>query len=203
MLGNRDDIKAKQENIKDPESCYGGFGSRFSYERHVNGGTAPVGIAKRVLFFTGILLMMLSIGLLCAAVIFRIVAVNSSLYFPNGNRIVKSSADTSVRRSAVTATAQAEAALASVSFEDSQRYRVPTGVMVRTESSADELVPGLMPGDIITSVNGTEVYDVDSLYAALSESFTSDSTRLTVFRENGYVIITMAADLCNTSVMAE
>ena len=203
MLGNKDNLKAKNENKGDHESFYGGFGSRFSYERCVNGGSS-VGIVKRVLFFAGIAMLVLSFGLLCAAVLFRMVAVNSSLYFPNGNHIGAGSSDTSVKRAAVTAAAHEEAAsLASVSFEDSQRYRVPTGVMVRTEDSCEALVPGLIPGDIITSVNGTEIYDVDSLHSALSESFGTESTRLTVFRENGYVIITMGADLCNASVAAE
>ncbi len=207
MLGNSDDLRTKTENKQGTEPCYGGFQNRFSYERCVRNERSSRSILTRILFFTGIVLLSLSFGLLCFAVLFRVVVSNSSLYYPNGSYL---NSDSTASVSPMRASAKSEGAdestsfLACVTYEDSQRYRIPAGVMVRSvDSASDEVLSGFEEGDIITEVNGRQVLDVESLQQAIKESFETDGANFTVFRENGYVVINAGTEVFSQSVCAE
>lgn len=206
MFGNRDDLQTKSQQMQPEEPCFGGFGNRFSYERCQRSGAAHRSTLTRVLFIAGISMLLLSFGLLCGTVLFRVVVANSTLYFPNGSNVHAEKAVPGVTESALKEAecyVKGSSTLISVTSEDSQRYRIPTGVMIKSVESGEDGIFGLRTGDIIVSVNGREVPDVESLNSAITDSYESDLTKLTVFRDNDYITVTMGIDLCNVGVCAE
>ncbi|NLG93334.1 MAG: trypsin-like serine protease [Clostridiales bacterium] len=59
----------------------------------------------------------------------------------------------------------------------------PTGVMIRQISPESDLTKsGVVPGDVITKVDGQTVSSVDDLYAVLSKHKAGDTVTLTIFR---------------------
>lgn len=207
MLGNSDDLRTKTENKQGTEPCYGGFQNRFSYERCIRNERSSRSILARILFFAGVVLLSLSFGLLCFAVLFRVVVSNSSLYYPNGSYLNSDSTASVLPMRAASKNEEADSSvsfLACVTREDSKRYRIPTGVMVRSvDALPDTVFSGLEEGDIITEVNGEEVLDVESLIQAIDGSCESDGAMFTVFRENGYVFVTADTEMLNKSICAE
>ncbi len=200
MFGDNENIRTKTEDDVNTESCYGGFGNRFSYEqcrREENLG----GKRFRIVFFAVALSMLsLSFVFLCAVVLIRIVESNRQLYYPGAAyytealKASESEAPLKLAERAVSDVSEQGRMLVTVSDEDAQRYRIPVGVMIRSlDAQSEASLAGLEVGDIIVAVNGDAVSDVDSLTALVSENGGQAVVRLTVFRDNSYYVVSVNA----------
>ena len=64
-----------------------------------------------------------------------------------------------------------------------QYYSVPTGLLIlSTQENSDISQKGVVPGDIITAVNGTALTSTNDLYKILNEKSPGDTLEVTVFR---------------------
>ena len=172
----------KNENIDEP--CYGGCSSRLDYEycknRRLRGSTALLYLAVFLLF-----------GMTAAAagiVAYDFIQENRMLYFP-GNPEIDECADTmSVQRSS--APMEDDITLVAVSSDQSVRYRIPLGVMIKGISSTSDKYSGFIAGDIIVAVDGAEISTLDELRENYDE--TKESV-FRVFRQNRYIDISVNA----------
>lgn len=171
----------KNENIDEP--CYGGCSSRLDYEycknRKLRGSTALLYLAVFLLF-----------GMTAAAagiVAYDFIQENRMLYFP-GNPECDECADTmTIQRSSAP---MEDIALVAVSSDQSVRYRIPRGVMIKEISSISDKYSGFIAGDIIVAVDGAEISTLDELEENYDE--TKESV-FRVFRQNRYIDISVNA----------
>ena len=171
----------KNENIDEP--CYGGCSSRLDYEycknRRLRGSTALLYLAVFLLF-----------GMTAAAagiVAYDFIQENRMLYFP-GNPECDECADTmTIQRNSAP---MEDIALVAVSSDQSVRYRIPRGVMIKEISSISDKYSGFIAGDIIVAVDGAEISTLDELRENYDE--TKESV-FRVFRQNRYIDISVNA----------
>ena len=70
---------------------------------------------------------------------------------------------------------------------DQQYFDLPSGVYITTNSS---LVPELMVGDVLLSVNGTAITDPEALNATIYEYDSEDPLSLEIYRNGETLIVT-------------
>lgn len=167
----------QNENIDEP--CYGGFSSRLDYEycknKRLRASTAF--LCFTVFLFVGMTLVGFGI------VAYDFMQQNSQLYFPE-----MQISDTPVERVGLSRLARSadDVTLVSVSSEQSSRYRIPRGVMVKMIRAEAKGYDVFAAGDIIVAVNGSEIGSVEELEAMYSDS---ESLTFKVFRQNQYIDI--------------
>ncbi len=198
MFGNINDTRSKTEDNRSSETCFGGFGGRFSYEqcqRESNRSSFMRIFYKATVIITSCLFLGL-LGTVCAVLIFNIVQNNRTLYYPNTAEVESShtyedlqiiNLEASSAPSKVTFIQNVVAA-ENVSIEESRRYRIPIGVMVHkvTENSAPHIA-GMCEGDIIVAVDGIEITDASSLNSLIAAYHSGAVAKVTVFRNNEYI----------------
>jgi len=192
MLGNTDDIRRKTEEYNKDGASYGGAGGRLSYETPQ---TRTARILTRLAIATATCLFLGTFGILCGVLMFNLVSDNHSLYY-RGSSLPSISADTAeANDSGVIFANNSEnisvirnlAAVENVTKEQSERYRVPTGVMVHELAEYGALYDaGVIQGDIVVELDGVEITDSDQLGRLISGS-RGKTVCLTVFRSNEYV----------------
>ena len=200
MFGDTDNVQTKTEENLNSEGCYGGFGNRFSYEQCRRAENSGFRRTRQVFLFVGIGFFAIFCGLLCAIVLVRIVETNRSLYFPSAVHSVRAvrAADNEemlpLGEDVAVSTFERGSELVNVSKEDSKRYRIPVGVMIRSlDQNSEALALGLEIGDIIVSVNDVPVSDIDTLNSLVLEAPEAPVTVLEVFRDNSYYVISVAS----------
>ena len=199
MFGDNENIRPKTEDDVNTEGCYGGFGNRFSYEQ-CRRSENPGGKRLKLVFFAVCLSMLsLSFVFLCAVVLIRIVESNRQLYYPGAAyyneslKVSDSEAPMRLAREAVPTNEHGEI-LVSVTSEDSELYRIPVGVMIRSlDPQSEASLSGLEVGDIIVAVNGNTVSDIESLSALAAADGGQAVTKLTIFRDNSYYVVSVNA----------
>ncbi len=197
MFGNTDDARTKTEDMQNNESCFGGFGGRFSYERCRRDEGARRITAAGIVSVICACVMVGAFGALCGIVTFQIVEANKQLYFPGGDIVgfesgVKEASQVEVPRRdyALLSTDDELSMFETVTSEDAARYRVPTGVMLkRVEEESEAYTVGFRAGDIIVDINGSAVTDVNAMNAILASREAETETKVTVFRDNVYLIL--------------
>lgn len=199
MFGDTDNIRTKTEDDLNNTGCYGGFGNRFSYEQCRRAEAASYKKTKLVFFLLGVCLVSFSVMLLCAVVLVRIVESNRSLYFPSAvytdesHRV--SAEESPLRIAADSSDVSGEERLVNVSSEESARYRIPVGVMVKAvEPDSEAHILGIETGDIIVAVNDVAVSDIETLNLLVDEGIGQAVTKLTVFRDNSYCVLSVISD---------
>lgn len=171
----------KNENIDEP--CYGGCSSRLDYEycknRKLRGSTA--------LLYLAVFLLLGVTATAAGIVAYDFIQENRMLYFP-GNPECDECADTmTIQRNSVP---MEDIALVAVSSDQSVRYRIPRGVMIKEISSISDKYSGFIAGDIIVAVDGAEISTLDELEENYDE--TKESV-FRVFRQNRYIDISVNA----------
>ncbi len=200
MFGDTENIRTKTEDDVNNSGCYGGFGNRFSYEQCCRAENISGKRIKIALFAAGLCMLSVSLVFLCAIVLIRIVESNRQLYYPGAVYYTESlrGSETEVPLKLSERTvplSEQDEMLVSVSSEDSQRYRIPVGVMIRSlDPHSEASLSGLEAGDIIVAVNGSSVSDIESLSSLVSEDGSQSFVRLTVFRDNSYYIVSVNAN---------
>lgn len=202
MFGNINDTRSKTEDNRSIETCYGGFGGRFSYEqcrRESSRSHFMRIIPKATVIITSCLFLGL-LGTVCAVLIFNIVQDNRTLYYPNTSALESTRVDDNLQIANLEATSatsnvsfiQNVVAAENVSIEESRRYRIPTGVMVHevTENSAPHIA-GMCEGDIIVAFDNIEVTDVAKLNYLITSYERGTAANITVFRNNEYINLTV------------
>ncbi len=198
MFGNINDIRKKTEDNNESEACYGGFARRFSYEKLCRDDKrSPV---KRIFIkLTLIVCIGMFLGLLaviCGVSIFQLIQENSSLYYPDNATIETAHKESTLQPiyadspsiESKFAFMQNSVTAENVSHEISQRYRIPTGIMVHDvcEDSAAHRA-GLLGGDIIVAINDYATTEIENIDSFLSAHNTNTVTKLTVFRDDTYI----------------
>ncbi len=192
MLGNTDDIRKKTEEYNKGGASYGGAGGRLSYETPQ---TRSARIFTRLAIGTATCLFLGTFGILCGVLMFHLVSDNHSLYY-RGSSVGAISADAEASNNSGVIFAKNTdnisvirnlAAVENVTKEQSERYRVPMGVMVHELSEYGSLYDaGVIQGDIVVELDGVEITDSDQLGRLISGS-RGKTVCLTVFRSNEYV----------------
>lgn len=192
MLGNVSDIRKKTEEHNNGGATFGGFGGRLSYESQQNRTSRLLG---RLAIGTAMCLLLGTFGTLCGMLMFHLVNDNHSLYSQNlpatqsdgdengaenrGFVFSSNSSNVSVIRNS--------AAVENVTKEESERYRIPMGVMVHELLENSSLYnAGVVEGDIIVELDGTEIVDFTQLGTLIGEC-NGKTVWLKVFRNNSYV----------------
>ena len=178
----REETRAKERNTENNEPCYGGLSNRLDYEFRKDRRN----LRSSIMLYTALFLML---GVTAAAgivVACDFVADNRSLYFPMSaceDIIVdKLNLSRSVPDDGVT--------LVAVSHDQSVRYRIPRGVMIKIINSSAKRYSGFVAGDIIVSIDGNEVLTVDDLY----DHFDNAKDQVfRVFRQNRYIDVDVRA----------
>lgn len=201
MLGETNDTRNKTENTTD-EACYGGFGGRFSYEectRVTLGGKVARIVPKLV--FGGVAVLLLGmLGTLCAVMMYSVVNDNHSIrhpdaiFFPTENP----SDDTVEPVTQALKQPQNTSNVAiwgnlllaeNVTAEQSDLYRVPTGVMIQNLETDNLLyLLGMRNEDIIVEFDGQAVQSVDELRELIDKN-RNDIVPMLIFRNSSYVKI--------------
>ncbi len=195
MFGNTHNTRSETEDIQSNGSSYGGFGRRFSYEQSKkdNGGfritTSGLVSAICALVVVG------AVGALCGVVMYHMVEANKPLYYPSGDIAEAESG----RSGAAHREAEADAVMPlsenagiyeNVTSDLSARYRVPTGVMIkRVAKDSEEYAAGLRSGDILISIDGIKVSDIDTMNGILSSREASMYSEIMIFRDNAYIVL--------------
>lgn len=169
-----DGNEKKNENIDG--QCYGGFSSRLDYEYCKNRKLHPYAALLYVAVF---MFFVVTFGA-CGIVAYDFIQQNRPLYFPQNVGDTDQPETLTAVRSAVP---MEEISFVSVTSDQSVRYRIPRGVMVK--STVTDKYEGLMTGDIIVAVNDLEIVDLDSLEKNCGEADGSITFR--VFRQNRYI----------------
>ncbi len=192
MLGNMGDIRKKTEECTKGGAAFGGFGGRLSYESQQTRASRILG---RLAIGTAMCLLLGTFGTLCGVLMFHLVNDNHSLYSQN-LPLLQASADKNVveNRGFVFSNASTNvsvilnsAAVENVTKEESERYRIPMGVMVHELLENSSLYnAGVLRGDIIVGLDGTEITDFTQLRSLLGER-KGKTACLKVFRNNSYV----------------
>lgn len=196
MFGSTENSRTKTEDIQKNESCYGGFGGRFSYERCRRDESGRRFTAASIASVLCACIMVGAFGALCGIVMYHIVETNKQLYFPSGDMAgyeigSKEKAADKTRSDYVVLSTDAEYSMfETVTNEVATRYRVPTGVMLkRVEEDSEAYEVGFRAGDIIVDIDGTAVNDIDNMNAILASREAVTVSKVTVFRDNVYVIL--------------
>ncbi len=190
MLGNTDDIRKKTEEYNKNGASYGGAAGRLSYEATQ---TRTSRILTRLAIGTATCLFLGTFGILCATLMFNLVNDNHSLYqrepsFPEaavntakndgGSIFENNSENISVIRNS--------AAVETVTKEQAERYRVPTGVMVHELAEYGSLYEaGVVQGDIIVELDGVAITDAQQLGELINDS-RQKTVCLSVYRKGEY-----------------
>ncbi len=180
-LTREESLRGKEnKNENNDEPCYGGFSSRFDYEdcrnHRLRPATAFLFIA--VFFFVGVTISA------AAIIAYDFVQRNSMLYYP-GDAVCTECPEQP--RIVPAPSSMDEIDFVSVTSEQSVRYRIPRGVMVKVIKPA--AAPGfddLAAGDIIVAVNENEISSLEELQQFYTESDGSSVT-FRVFRKNRYI----------------
>lgn len=197
MFGNTEDVRTKTEDTEKNESCFGGFEGRFSYERCRRDETGRRITAAGIVSVICAFFMVGAFGALCAIVTFQIIETNKQLYFPGGDLAgFETNGDDTLpteipKRDYTLLTSDSESPMFEmVTNDDSVRYRVPMGVMLkRVEETSDAYSAGFRTGDIIVDIDGSAVTDVSVMSAILAARETDAASKVTVFRDNVYFIL--------------
>ncbi len=194
MFGNTDNnTRSETEDIQSNGSCYGGFGRRFSYEQSKkdNGGfritTSGLVSAICALVVVG------AVGALCGVVMYHMVEANKPLYYPSGDLADSDRGKSGAaykEADVVMPLSEDEGIYENVTSDLSARYRVPTGVMIkRVAEDSEEYAAGLRSGDILISIDGIKVSDIDTMNGILSSREASMGSEIMIFRNNVYIVL--------------
>lgn len=192
MLGNTGDIRKKTEEHTNDGASFGGFGGRLSYESRQTRASRLLG---RLAIGTAMCLLLGTFGTLCGMLMFHLVSDNHSLYSQN-LPLLQASADKKdgENRGFVLSDSSSNisvvhnsAAVENVTKEQSERYRIPIGVMVHELLKSGSLYnAGVIEGDIIVELDGTEINDFTQLNSLIGEC-KGKTVWMKVFRNNSYV----------------
>ena len=192
MLGNTDDIRKKTEEYNKNAAAYGGVGGRLSYE---STQTRAARILTRLAIGTATCLLLGTFGILCGVLMFNLVSDNHSLNY-HASPFPATSADTAkaddggyilAKNSENISVIRNSAAVENVTKEQSERYRVPIGVMVHELTEYGSLYnAGVIQGDIIVELDGVAVTDAEQLGGLIGEC-KGKTVCMTVFRNSEYV----------------
>jgi len=194
MFDNSKDIRTKIEDVTDNESCYGGFGGRFSYERFQSARSGHTRSGSRIINGICTVAVLAVLGLVCGAVMFHIVEAGQQIYYPGLDTVdlavnsLKLGKESSIETRAVGISSDdIDPLLEVITHEVSEKYRVPMGVMIKhiDEGSAAHRA-GFEEGDIIVSIDGIDVLDMYGINSAISNSAPNSMSTITVFRNNEY-----------------
>ncbi len=200
MFGNINDIRKKTEDNNENEACYGGFTQRFSYEELCRDGKKNriKRMAGKFIFIICIAVFLGLFAVICTVSVYRVVHENASLYYPDNPKIKAAHKESTLQpinepasvskfefmKNSVTAE--------TVSPEVSQRYRIPTGIMVHDvcENSAAHKA-GLLNGDIIVAINDAAAAEIENIDSFLSSHSEDTVAKITVFRNDTYIDLNM------------
>lgn len=172
-----DGNEQKNENIDN--CCYGGFSNRLNYEYSQNRRFTP---SVALVYIAVFIFFGVTLGA-CGMIAYDFIEQNRLLYFPQTLSESEPVDTMSLTRSVV---AMDDMSLVAVSYDQSVRYRIPRGVMIK--GAVSEKYDGLMTGDIIVAVNDYEILDVESLEKHCNDA---EKVVLRVFRQNRYIDISM------------
>lgn len=200
MFGNSDNIRTKTEDIQEKSCCYGGFGRRFLYEQCAgNNSSKHIGVIG-VISVLCVCIMVGAFGILCGIVMYHIVESGRlpdyrGTVLPLEAPAVADKADAKRDEIQVSLLSDksTDDAFENVTSDLSMRYRVPTGVMMkRVETDSDAYAAGFRSGDILVSIDGVQIRDIDGMNSFLSMRDAVAKSKITVFRNNAYIEIEVA-----------
>lgn len=199
MFGDTDNIRTRTEDDLNNTGCYGGFGNRFSYEQCRREEIRGRKKLKLALLFFGVCMFGVSFLLLSAIVLVRVVETNRSLYYPSAlyadESHIVSVTELPIEASAPAVMKSVTERFVSVSSEESERYLVPVGVLVKSlEPDSEASSVGIEIGDIIVAVNGHSVSDIETLNTLIEAQTDGAVIKLTVFRDNSYYVLNVNID---------
>ena len=190
MFGITNDTKTEEMKYQG-ESSYGGYAERLRYEQVLRErGWGRAIKAVRAAVMAAVCLTFGLVGMLAGFMISDLVDQNRERYsLPEHGR-----ADVSAQTAAppqndgfsdMSVSAQLPA-VEVVTPELSRRYRIPVGVMLHVvDAASSAAAAGVIAGDIIVAVNGTECPDIPTLEKLLDKA--GGRAKLTVFRNNKYL----------------
>ena len=177
-LTRADEMRGKEkQNENNDEPCYGGLSNRLDYEYTKNR-------KNRASTFLLYLAVFLFVGVTASAagiVAYDFIQENRLLYFPGAEELDEYPERTGFSRAAAQLD---DITLVAVSSDQSVRYRIPRGVMVKMINSTAKKYENFFAGDIIVAVNGTEIVSVDELRENYSDT---EPAVFRVFRQNRYI----------------
>ena len=182
--------KTADDNYGDAHT-FGGFSSRWNYEdcRKKSSGVHPAAVllVTLVCAFSG---FSVALG---AVLLFDFVKLNPQLYFPSG--MASTAESQPVEQLSASGPVKVDElytglCLDTVTEELSGRYRIPAGVMVKSaDPSRNKSLADFLAGDIIVSVNGIEITDIESLNETYDPIPDGENVSMKVFRRNRYTDI--------------
>ena len=183
-LTREEELRGKEkQNENNDEPCYGGLSNRLDYEYSKNR-------KNRASSFFMYLAVFLFIGVTASAagiVAYDFIQDNKPLYFPGVQSCEECPERTGFSRAAAPLD---DITLVAVSSDQSVRYRIPRGVMVKMINSTAKKYENFYAGDIIVAVNGKEIVSVDELRSNYSDA---EPAIFRVFRQNRYIDVDVDA----------
>ena len=135
-------------------------------------------------------------AVICGVSVYQLVEENSSLYYPNNDKVEIAQQENTlqpINAESLSSVSKFEfmqnsVTAENVSYEISQRYRIPTGIMVHDvcEDSAAHKA-GLIGGDIIVAINGAAAEEIENIDSFLTSHGVNTVAKLTVFRNDTYI----------------
>ncbi len=197
MFGNSDNIRTKTEDNQENSCCYGGFGRRFLYEQCAKHNSAKRISAVGVISVLCVCIMVGAFGILCGIVMYHIVEAGRLPDYRGGTMLPletsathKTDADQGALHVSLLSDKRDDSTFENVTSDISTRYRVPTGVMMkRVETDSDAYAAGFRSGDILVSIDGVQIRDIDAMNSFLSMRDAVAKSKIKVFRNNTYIEI--------------
>ena len=176
-------VESREKKNDKIEPCYGGFSHRLDYEFHKDRRK----VRSTVLLYAALVILIGATATAGGVVAYDFVKDNRSLYFPGCSDDAECVDKLSLSR----AVPVSGISLAAVTHDQSVRYRIPRGVMIKVINSSAKRYSGFLAGDIIVAIDGNEILSVDDLYEYFDE--TTDSV-FRVFRQNRYIDVDVLSE---------
>ncbi len=200
MFGNSDNIRTKTDDNQENSCCYGGFGRRFLYEQCARRNSSRrIGVFG-VVSVLCVCIMVGAFGILCGIVMYHIVEAGKLPDYRSGavlphetSAVHKADAERGSHQTSLLSNSDADGTFENVTSEVSARYRVPTGVMIkRVDTDSGAYAAGFRSGDILVSIDGVPIRDIDGMNKFLSMRDAVARSKVMVFRNNAYIEIEVA-----------